>query len=208
MLKYIAKSAKTKASAETEIEEKLEDSDSDILGSISLRNVTDHRILGHVQERPKKLATYDVQFTKDLVHESKRFRNLKDETVLRFVAKRRTYRYMKKFAVGRLKRKLENKFSIFNEMMTCDSNTGNLNDELVNNIFSWSLQDFLVRRDLKDFVWVDVLLRADKACIHIYKFKQDLLQLQQLVEKIFKTLLAYMESENFDLYSDVEKPIL
>ena len=215
MLKYIAKSAQTKASAETE--EKSEDSKPEILEPVGFRPVlqttrtnleTDHKILGPVYERPKKQAPYDIRFIEDLVHGSKRFRYLKDQTVLRLIAKRRTYRYMKKFAVGRLKRKLENKFSIFNQMLTCDSNTGNLDDDLVNNIFSWSLQDFLARRNLKDFVWVDVLLRTDEACLHIYKFKQDLLQLDQLVEKIFTTLLANIEDEDFDMYSDVEKPIL
>lgn len=206
MLKYIIKTYKQKETeTETETELEVDDSESEIEETVTERAITKASRLSVGVNRN---GIYDISLINDLVKGSKRFKNLNEAARLGFLAERGTYGYLKKFAIGCWKTILKNKFIIFQEMLKCDKGKDILNDEFANNIFSWTLKDFLARRNLSDFVWVDVLLRVDEESLHIYKFQQDLKQLLQYIEKIFDILFENNGDKKFNQFKEIEKSLL
>ncbi|KAI8125604.1 hypothetical protein FF38_14357 [Lucilia cuprina] len=167
----------------------------------------EHNIVAGVYERPSLKAPYDSHIVRDILAQSKRYQNLKPQAALQILGERRSFEYFKKFAISHLESNVKKQFRIFFKMIVCKENAFKPSDELAHSIFSWNWNDFLTRRRLKNFVWVDVLLRTEEKCLHIYKFQKDLEQLQVFVEKIFDGLFSNMGKEDIDIYQHIEKPI-
>ncbi|XP_023306503.2 uncharacterized protein LOC111688247 [Lucilia cuprina] len=167
----------------------------------------EHKIVAGVYERPSLKAPYDSHIVRDILAQSKRYQNLKPQVALQILGERRSFEYFKKFAISHLESNVKKQFRIFFKMIVCKENAFKPSDELAHSIFSWNWNDFLTRRRLKNFVWVDVLLRTEEKCLHIYKFQKDLEQLQVFVEKIFDGLFSNMGKEDIDIYQHIEKTI-
>ncbi|XP_065358434.1 uncharacterized protein LOC135952438 [Calliphora vicina] len=170
-------------------------------------NPEEYKIVAGVYERPHLKASYDFNISLDVLTQSKRYKSLKPLVIFQILGERRSYGFLKKFAILRLEANLKKQFCIFCKLIECKENKAKPSDELSHSIFSWNWNDFLTRRRLKNFVWVDVLLRTEENCLHIYKFQKDLEQLQLFVGKIFDGLFSNMGEEDLDIYQHIKKPI-
>ncbi|KAM7352153.1 uncharacterized protein ACRADG_004793 [Cochliomyia hominivorax] len=171
------------------------------------KNSKDHNVVASIYERSSLKTLYDMVSIKQILTKSKRYKYFKPKFAFEILGDHRNFLYLKKIAISRLETNLKKQFNIIFKRIQCIDNKATPIDDLSHSIFSWKWNDFLLRRRLKNYVWVDVLLRIGDIILHTYKFKKDLEQLLFFVKKIFDGLFSNIGEENINIYQYIAIPV-
>lgn len=180
------------------------------LSSAHNTNTINHAITkDSTPQCPDSKYQYDNQLLSERLRQSKRYSRLNPDAVFQILDERQrySYEYLKKFAVQRLNEKIGNKLDILQRIYKCEKYVKEPDEMLAHDVFSWSLKDFLKRRQLQDYVWIDVMQRISENCLTVYKFKQDIQQLQIFLRNIFDGVYGGLELKEVDLRESVVQPL-
>lgn len=98
-----------------------------------------------------------------------------------------SYEYEKIFALRRLNATLKEQLKFLANIKHCQEYDLRKLEKISHNVFSWSREDFLARRQLDNCIWVDVLiLKSSLKCLEKQKAVADLKEVQKFVDLIFK----------------------
>lgn len=189
------------------------ESESEELGPSCLRPLykgqsgDEHLVVGPIYHRPQRKGEYDHLLYQDSLAQSERFKNLKPEVVFSLLGERRKYAYLKKFAIQRLQDNIREQLEILYNLNKCKNLYQEPEELQTHNVFSWFMEDFFKRRQLKAFIWLDILQRTSAECLNIFKFKQDIEQLQKFLQLIFEGLFSNMDEEEIDVYQHIVKAL-
>uniref|UniRef100_A0A1A9WL42 Uncharacterized protein n=1 Tax=Glossina brevipalpis TaxID=37001 RepID=A0A1A9WL42_9MUSC len=153
-------------------------------------------------------SDYDFDVFRQELREGSRLERLKMECFFKLLNQRLRFGYLKFFAVERVEIIFRQQLNILNKTNKCNTDEKEPDEELTHGIFSWSLDKFLHRRTLRNFIFIEVLKKFSEKCLDTYKFRYDLKELLGLVNLVFDGLYSDMSDQSIDIETHTEKPIL
>ncbi|XP_075148358.1 uncharacterized protein LOC142222197 [Haematobia irritans] len=95
--------------------------------------------------------------------------------------------YIKRIAFEHLHKTLKDQLDFITNINHCQEYDLNEVETISHNIFSWSYEDFLERRQLENCVWADVVaIKSSQECLEKQKAKADMKELKRFIDLIFK----------------------
>uniref|UniRef100_A0A1A9UTF0 Uncharacterized protein n=1 Tax=Glossina austeni TaxID=7395 RepID=A0A1A9UTF0_GLOAU len=167
-----------------------------------------HVILGPCSTRKRPKSDYDFDVFRQELREGSHLARLKIEWFFKLLNQRLRFGYLKFFAVERVEIIFRQQLNILKKTNKCNLNEKEPDEELTHGIFSWSLDKFVERRTLRNFVFIEVLKKFSENCLDNYKFRCDLQELLNLVKLVFDGLYSEMSDQSLDIQTYTEKPIL
>uniref|UniRef100_A0A1A9ZFI9 Uncharacterized protein n=1 Tax=Glossina pallidipes TaxID=7398 RepID=A0A1A9ZFI9_GLOPL len=167
-----------------------------------------HVVVGPCSPRRRPKSDYDFDVFRQELREGSHLYRLKIEWFFKLLNQRLRFGYLKFFAVERVEIIFRQQLSILNKTNKCNLNEKEPDEELTHGIFSWSLDKFVERRTLRNFIFIEVLKKFSENCLDNYKFRCDLKELLELVKLVFDGLYSEMSDQSLDIETHTEKPIL
>lgn len=155
----------------------------------------------------ERTAEYDHDYFRQFLNLDSTFRRLKIEKIPEFFIRRHTFDYLKYYMLQRVENLFYLQIELLQNMETCSNLTFSENTALVENLFSWGLDEFMQRRRFSNIIYIDVLKMESNDNITAFKFQCDLNQLAKYMSLIFDGAYSNMFDKAVDIFHEVESPI-
>ncbi|XP_073826615.1 uncharacterized protein [Musca autumnalis] len=144
--------------------------------------------LNHSIADIREKAHYDRQYYSTKGNKPPRFDNLNPKRIQELFDKRPSFAFVKDIALERLHQTISEQLEFLTNIDYCREYDLTEVEKISHNVFSWSKEDFLKRRQLENCIWVDVLLmESTLTCLEKQKTKADIKEIKDFIDLIFKS---------------------